>query len=529
MSKTVSSSAGRLAAAGVAAALLLGGCAATDSSSSSGDAGSVGFTNIDDASAPVDGGTVTFGSYSFPNSLDPTKTQTSGSTGGSEMAAIYDTLVRAEDEGFVPQLAKSINHNDDFTTFTITLREGVTFSDDSPLDANAVKWSIDRFVAAGADTARDWAEVVESISTPDSTTVEFELNDSWDNFPVLLSMGPGLIVGKNSEMGDDFTPIGAGAFTLQNFAPNEELALVARQDYFGGKPPLAALRFVPTAGTQGQLESLNSGQLNMAYILGDEEVIADADDSGYSGYLDVVGLGSLALINNREGRPGSDVRVRQAIAYGVDPEAINERVNNGLGIASSAILPESSRWYDGAEGIAFDPEKAKELLDSAKSDGYDGKISYLTFNERRAQASALATQGALNSIGFDVSIDYASSATDLVRKLYVENDFDMTRSSYQFMDEAPYLRLAGGMESTSQNNAAGYSDATMDQLLSDVKTAITEDDKREALNQVQNHANETTPYAIWGPNKIFVAWDNNLHSVKRSSDNIILFDSAWID
>lgn len=447
------------------------------------------------------------------------------------MSAVYDTLMRSEGEEWVPQLAESLSHNDDFTEFTLTLRDGVTFSDDSALDADAVKWSIDRYAASNFDLAPTWSDVVQEMSALDDSTVMFTLKDSWDNFPMLLSAGPGMIVGEDSEAGGSFTPMGAGPFTVENFAQNEELLLAARPDYFAGKPPLDAVRFVPSTSAQEKLDSLKAGQMNMTYILGDEAVIKETQDADYSGYLDLVGMGSLGLINNREGHPGADVRVRQAIAYGVDPEAVNSRINNanGLGIGNSEILPENSRWYNDTEGIAFDPEKAKTLLDEAKADGYDGKLKYVAYAEPRAQASALASQAALNSIGFDVTIDTAGSVNDFIQKIYMEQDYDMARSSSLLIDEAPYQRLNAALASDSQNNSGGYKDAEMDQLLSDVKTALTADAKRDAISNVQIRINETSPFAVWGPQKVLVAWDKNVHGVKRNLDNIILLDTVWIE
>ncbi len=183
----------RLAALGAAAAVLVAGCASADGQSNEGSAVTTGPVNVaQDAGDPVRGGTVTFGSYSFPNALDPTKTQAAGSTGGTEMAAIYDTLIRTDAESgtFEPQLAESLEHNADYTQFTVKLREGATFSDGSPVDADAVKWSIDRFVAARADVSQVWANSVTSIATPDAKTVTFTLNAPWNDFPVLLAMGP---------------------------------------------------------------------------------------------------------------------------------------------------------------------------------------------------------------------------------------------------------------------------------------------------------------------------------------------------
>ncbi|WP_137726303.1 ABC transporter substrate-binding protein [Prescottella subtropica] len=521
----------RLAALGAAAALLVGGCASANSESGDSASATTGLINIAaDAGDPVRGGTVTFGSYSFPNALDPTKTLAAGSNGGTEMAAVYDMLVRTDPETgeFEPQLAQSLENNADYTQFTLKLRDGVTFSDGTPVDAEAVKWSIDRFVAAGADVAQVWVNSVASIDTPDSKTVTFTLTGPWDRFPVMLAMGPGLVVSKNSEAGGKFTPIGAGPFTLERFAPNEEIILAPREDYWNGRPNLDKVRFVPTNGARGQFESLQSGQLNMAFIMRDEATIRDALAANYSGYLGIQGLGTLGMINTREGRPGADLRVRQAIAYGVDPEAINNRANDGLGIADSALIPETSPWYTGAEGVPYDAEKAKQLLNEAKADGYDGKLTYLTPSEKSAEAAALTTQASLNAIGFDVQIQYVNSVSDLVRKMYAEHDFDMTRGAFTFMDEAPFLRLFGGLGSDSRNNATGYSDPQMDQLLVQVKSATTSDAKKEAIAKVQERANETIPYAVWGPTKVFTAWDNNIHGLKRSADNIMLFDEAWV-
>ncbi|TQF68672.1 ABC transporter substrate-binding protein [Rhodococcus spelaei] len=524
----------RLIALAIAGALLLTGCA-----SSSGDAsgagslagsGAAGFVGAHDGGEPVDGGVLTFGSYSFPAVLDPTKTQSAGSTGGTEMAAIYDTLVRSDFAAgsFVPQLAKTLTSNGDFTVYMLTLPDGLTFSDGSALDAQAVKWSIDRFVAAKGDVSQSWLNIVDRVDTPNATTVEFTLKRPWNQFPALLSMGPGMVVARSSEANGTFTPIGAGPFTLAKFTPHEELVLAARKDYQGGRPPLDTLRFVPTSGAQSQYESLKSGQINMTYILRDEGVVKQVLDDGYSGYLSPTGQNGLGTINNREGRPGADVRVRQAIAYGVDPEALNTRANNGLGTASSELVPKASRWYNNTAGIPFDPTKAKTLLDQAKADGYDGKLRYLATSEPSTQATALTVQASLNAIGFDVTIDYATDVTDLVRRVYRDHDFDMTRGAAPVGEEAPYLNLYNSMASDSKNNASGFADPKMDTLITAVQTAPTEDAVRDAISRVQEYANLTVPYVIWGPATVLTAWDANVHGVKRDIADMMFFDKAWI-
>lgn len=194
----------RFVALGLAGALMLVSCASSSGdnsgSASPSSSGAAGFVGAPDVGERIDGGVLTFGSYSFPSSLDPTRTQASGSTGGTEMAAIYDTLVRSDSTNgsFVPQLAKTLSNNSDFTSYTVTLADGLTFSDGSPLDAEAVKWSIDRFVAGKGDVSQTWLNIVDRIETPDATTVEFVLERPWRQFPALLSLGPGMIVARSS-------------------------------------------------------------------------------------------------------------------------------------------------------------------------------------------------------------------------------------------------------------------------------------------------------------------------------------------
>lgn len=527
-------------ALGVASALLLTACVSGSGESSNTNSrtgsGAAGFVGVQDAVTPTDGGALTFGSYSFPSVLDPTKTQAAGSTGGTEMAAIFDTLVRSDPASgtFVPQLAKTLTSNEDFSVYTVTLADGLTFSDGSTLDSEAVKWSIDRFVAAKGDVSQIWSNTVDTVDTPDATTVEFRLDHPWNQFPALLSMGPGMIVARSSDAARDpgtgggFTPIGAGPFTVATFTPHEELVLAARKDYPGGKPPLDTLRFVPTSGAQSQYESLASGQFDMTYILRDEAVVKRVLGEGYAGYLNPAGQNSIGTINNRQGHPGADVRVREAIARGVDPEAVNTRANGGLGTANSALVQEKSRWYDEAEGVSFDQAKAKELLGQAKSDGYDGKLRYLATSEPGNQATALAVQASLNAIGFDVTIEYATDVTDLVRRVFKDHDFDLTRGSAPIGDEAPYLNLFNSMGSDSKNNPSGFGDPEMDDLIAAVQAAPTDDAVREAISAVQSYANLTVPYVIWGPAPVLTAWNDNVHGVKRTITDMMLFDEVSI-
>ncbi|WP_336883113.1 ABC transporter substrate-binding protein [Rhodococcus globerulus] len=532
----VSRSKRRLAAISlaIAASMLLISCAANGSSGTgesavSGSALTIGMVNEQaDPGAPIKGGTLTFSGYSPPATLDPSKAQIAGSTGGSELGAIYDVLMRYDPivQNFVPQLAESLEPNVGGETWTLKLRDAVTFSDGTPFDSKAVTDSITRYVSSNGPQANLWAAKVASMDTPDGMTVVFNLVDPWTGIGSMLATGPGMIVAPAAQQGDRFTPIGAGAFTLEKFAPNEELVLAARPDYYGGAPNVDKLRLISVVGAQATSEALKAGGIDVAHLRTLTPIL-DLIENGYPGFVDIPSLGYLSNVNMAEGRPGADLRVRQAMALAIDPETLNARVNNSKGLPGQEIFQDTSRWHNDVPPIGVDPAKAKELLDQAKADGYNGKITFLTIQEPAAQATALGVQAMLNSIGFDVEIEYVTSSGDLAKRLYADRNFDMSTGALSLPDANPFERLYTSYKTGGRNNIVSYSDPEMDTLLDELGVATTDEDKKAILVKIQERANETLPWQLWGTVPTFDVWNRNVHGLKQSVDGILLFDEVW--
>ncbi len=214
MTRSSLARAGTLLTALTATAVLLAGCAgggsgaATDASDVT--TGLVGEQS--DGGDPVSGGTLSYATYNGVSSLDPADRQDGGATGGSEMAAIYDLLMRYDPETkeYQPQLAQSLTPNGDNTVWTLALRPGVTFSDGTPVDAAAVRWSIGHYLDKKATHSQVWKATVADIQSPDPSTVVFTLKQPWNEFPIMFTTGPGMIVAPSSMATGTFTPIGAG-------------------------------------------------------------------------------------------------------------------------------------------------------------------------------------------------------------------------------------------------------------------------------------------------------------------------------
>lgn len=170
-----------VAIAATAAFVMLTSCVSESGAGSSSDASrttEAGFVGQQsDPGDPVRRRTLAFGAYAPVASLDPLKTQMAGAIGGTQMAAIYDVLVKYNEEAmqFEPQLAKSVTVSDDQLHWTISLRDGTMFSDESPVDSNAVKWSIDRFVAGRGSGTDLWQDTdgagVSLVNLADLDTV----------------------------------------------------------------------------------------------------------------------------------------------------------------------------------------------------------------------------------------------------------------------------------------------------------------------------------------------------------------------
>ena len=156
-------------------------------------------------------------------------------------------------------------------------------------------------------------------------------------------------------------------------------------------------------------------------------------------------------------------------------------------------------------------------------------LSYAGMNEPAAQKSALAFQAMLQDVGFTVNLDLSSSISDLVKKMYASHDYDIGYSGFNVLDEAPFIRLFGNLDSGSSANALGYSDPRMDDLLTQVQAAPDDDAKRAALDELQKLVDQTAPFGVVGAARAFIGMSDVVQGVKPNMDGIMLFDKAWID
>jgi len=529
---------GRASLPFLAAALgcvLVAGCASSEDAEKRADGPTVGafvpgLVNIPPEPDAVQGGTLTSGAYAEPLELDPVKTIVAGTTGGTEMAAVYDVLMRWDEESqtVVPQLAEALTPNEDHTTWELTVRPDVTFSDGTPLDAEAVRWSIARYLEQGGHDSAVWTHNVTGMEVTGDLSLEFTLARPWPSFDSLFTTGIGMVVAKSADAGDEFTPVGAGPFVFAGREPQERMTLTANPDYYGGRPPLDTLEFVYIVDPNALWDTFGQGDVSMA-ILRDPLIVEEALTEETPGYLQMVGLGVTGLINSAEGYPGHDVRVRQAIQLAIDPDLVNERANDGAGVVSSSLFPETSRFHqEGVEGLGHDPDAARVLVEQAKADGFDGKITYLQGSSPQQRAIGLAVQAQLDAVGFETTTKFLASITDLITRVAVDGDYDMSTWALSWRDSAPYARMFGINHSAGGVGYGTASSPEMDGLIEDFQAAATEEEQLAAAKALQEGWNELVPALVMGPSAEFAMWQEDVHGVTSNSNTMVLLDEAWV-
>lgn len=489
-----------------------------------------GLINVEkDAGEPVKGGILRVAEYSEAAVLDPTMTYPTGSTGLNVMASIYDTLMRYNPETgeHEPQLAESLT-TDDSVTWKLTLRDGVTFTDGTPLDAEAVVASINRFIANRGLHGQILKANTKSMVATDPSTVTFTFNAPWPRFPALLAAGPGLILAPAAYANPkQFKPIGAGPFVLESQSPGEKTVVKANEDYYGGRPNLDGIEFLQLGPDQAKLESLDAEEVDLIYVAQDK-VINQLVNEGRSGNVSGISGAPTLNLNHREGTATGDVRVRQAIQLAFDAKSYLKRTTGQDDLADRGLMAPTSIWRTDVEPVETDAAAAKKLVEEAKADGFDGKLRYVGLGDADSKAGAVAIKAMLDAVGFEVELDLVSSVSDVVSKVYVDGEFDIARGSNSIPDSDPYSALDTAMNSASAANPGRYASPEMDRLLGELRGASAPEDGMEVMTQIEELWKKDAVYVNVGFGGFLEAWNENVHGITPTTQTAVLFDDAWL-
>jgi peptide/nickel transport system substrate-binding protein len=346
-------------------------------------------------------------------SLDPALV--SQASGYSIINSIFDNLVERDYSGaLVPILAESWSSPDP-NTIDFKLRQGVTFHNGEPFNAASVKFSIDRLLdpELKSPLAGGWPKAFQSVEVIDDYTARFHLSEPdatiFDALALSGSMVPPQYYSQNSEDFLSANPVGSGPFKFVESVRDDHTTLARNPTYWGvdtfkGTPLVDTVIFrpVPNAGTR--MADLLNGTADMMFDVSPDDLDTLRARAG-DGFQVVTGNASklqfVEFMPKKATDPLADRRVRQALNYAVNVEAIVTNLYKGLGTRQSSPIMTGALGFDpNLAAYDYNPTFAKQLLADA---GYpNGFTATMDMASSDNPSEALAVVGQLQQVGVTV-------------------------------------------------------------------------------------------------------------------------------
>ena len=319
-------------------------------------------------------GVLRVGLYGLPRGMGNPFTSTAASE-TYVWAAIFDGLTRVDDDAVVqPALATRWQAVDE-VTWRFQLREGVTFSNGQPFNADAVKATVDYLLsdkAAGLSVAREFAGI-SGARVLGEFQIEIRTEAPLATLPAKLAAMSIVEPGQWKRLGPDGfgrDPVGTGPFVLERWEPAQVDLLAFSHSWRRPRLSEIKMRSLPDAGAR--LQGLLSGQLDLALVLSPDDIAA-VERGGAR--LHIARGGSVAGLSFITTKPGplADVRVRRALNYAVDKESLAKVLMSGFVRAAGQPAPHYGFGYNpDVAPYPYDPEMARALLaEAGYPDGFE--------------------------------------------------------------------------------------------------------------------------------------------------------------
>ncbi len=472
-------------------ALILAAC--TDPTASEGnstDTEDQGDTNGEAQS----GGEITLTDLSDAQSLDPHVVTDAASMRYIEN--LYNTLFRykkgtyGEVEG---DLVKDYQVSDDGKEYTFTLHDGVTFHNGDPLTSKDVKYSFERIKKKEVRSAQFSA--VKSIETPSDNKVVITLSEPVAPFLTFLANPMNVIVDKKivEENDGDLSnaDAGSGPFKLVKWTKDQQMVMEKFDDYFKeGKPYLDKVTWRSIPDETARTTAIRNGEIDILLQVQPKNIptLKKAQNvnvkSVTGSYWEYLGL-------NTENGPLADKKVRQAIAWAVDREAINKVVKFGkANVLKSGPIPEG-HWAHLDEDVypGQDLKKAKNLLKEAGyGDGLDITLKVGTDKHQVDAAQVIKQQ--LEKVGINVKV--LSQEKSVFFEALGKHEFEMTVVGWVgFVDPDEFLYNI--FHTDGMYNQQGYSNPEVDKLLEQGRKELDKEKRKEIYDKAQKIIAEDAP------------------------------------
>ena len=458
-------------------------------------------------------GTLVVGLVAEPVNLDPP--QVTDLNSNRVGRRIVETLVTFPEEStqVVPGLAESWTISKDGLQYTFKLRRGITFHDGTPLNAEAVKFSIERQINPNHPAyklgkypfANFFFGNVKAVEVLSEERVAFLLNEPRASFLSILTAGAASIVSPTAVMkwGPDYPthPVGTGPFRFASWDRGQRVVLEKNPTYWKYPVKVERVIYRPIVEDQARLTELLTGTLDV--IVGvPADFVSQLEQNAKITLLKQVGAHVWYLGMNNQKKPFDDKRVRQALNYAVNKDAIVKDVLKGTGASSRGpVLPGTWGADPALKAYPYDPERAKKLLAEA---GYPNGFSTTLWVPESGSgmqapvAMSTVMQSNLKAVGVNVSLQTMEWGAYLAKLRTKEQElFALSwMAGTEDPDMVMYPLLHSSQWTPVGPNRALYKNARFDTLLQQARLTTDQAKRAQLYKEAQRILVDDAPWVF---------------------------------
>ncbi len=479
-------------------------------------------------------GTLVRALTTFPNSLDlPQAAERQASTTAWQL---YDSLVWLNDENAIePALAERWDISDDGTEYTFYLRQDVTFHNGEPFNADAVVFSWERAKDAGFEYSDQWQEAdsVEKIddytvkiTTPEPNALFFSiLADAWAIIP------PGYFE-EVGQAGFDEAPMGTGPYKFVEWVKGDHITFEANLDYWRGAPKIQTVSFRPIPESATRVAAIQTGEVDIVTRLSSEEAQSLLGAPNVTVIKYPVTRVYYVAFNNMTtgvGQPTEDARVRQAMNYAVDVDAIIDALFDGFAEPATGYVATGELGYGAVEPFGYDPDKARALLaEAGYPDGFSMDMACPAGAYTHFEEVCEAVVGYLGDVGIEVSLEIMESGQywDLEAAKELPPLFG---DSWSALGGEAFRRLTGALMGADAAYSS-WSDEEIINQLNVIKSTVDREERKKLYEELQVYMQENPPFIYLYEPVAFEAINTRVQGYKpRSSETYFLYETFVVE
>jgi len=436
-----------------------------------------------------------------------------GSESNQVNSVLFNQLVRLDKTTLKPSpdLAEKWDVSADGLTWTFNLRKDVKWHDGQPFTADDVKYTFDTIQKPETNTRlRSDLSSIKEITVVDPSTVKFQLSKSFAPLPVFLAYTAGIVPKHLLEKLDintaaEFnkkTPVGTGPFKMKEYVTSSHVQLVANPDYFRGKPKLDSITFKIVPDPNAILAQLSTGELSFSRAAAPSQ-LAGIERNPKMEIVKVDRPGWLHVSPNLTNPLFQDKRVRQAMSYAINRQAISDSAGDGqLPPASGPIPPFLKDWYNPAvQPYPYDLPKAKALMAEAGwtpgADGIlqkDGKPFKFTFTWGRTagrDAFGVPVHQDLKKLGMDVTAEVGEWTAYL--KKFQERAYECVLDGWVAPYDPDVYAYFHSTAATGGKNISQYNSPVLDKMLEDGRAEVDYARRKKIYDEMQLFIQDEQP------------------------------------